>query len=374
VSAAVTSRVGVVMPLAVQRGGAEMALLHFLDGLKPESKSLISLCFLEAGPMVEWARERGYSTAVVPTGRLRELVSWSRAVRALYQWLVQNHIRVVLSWMGKAHLYAGPAAWWANVPALWWQHAVPAPGGIERLVSLVPARRIIASSRAVAEAQRRLSGRKTQLVTVHPGIDLERLQLSDSQRVGRAALGLPSDALVIGIVARMERCKGIEILMHAFSRLLPQHPALHLLIVGGVHPLQPEYAAQVLRLPAELGIEQHVTLCGHQSDVARWMCEMDIVVSTTFGEGFGMVIVEAMALGKAVVATRSGGVPEIVNDGIDGRLVPPGDIAALVRVLSQLIDSPQARRTLGEAAQRRANDFSVPRFVNQVRTAIGEPL
>jgi glycosyltransferase involved in cell wall biosynthesis len=366
-------RIGVVMPLAQKRGGAEAALQHFLDGLRGQSQAHVSLCFLESGPMVDWAIERGYAATALEAGRLRELPKWSRSVRQLRAWLVQNDIQVVLSWMPKAHLYAGPAAWLARVPALWWQHGLPARRSLDMLVSLVPARRIIGCSHAAVQAQRRLSGRRAELVTVHPGVDLERLERADHSRVGRRALGLPEDALVIGIVARLEPWKGIDVLMHAFAGLLRERRDLHLLVVGGEHPLQAAYAAELQRLPERLGVQQHVTLCGHQSDAAQWMCEMDIVVSASRGEPFGMVIVEAMALGKAVVATRSGGAPEIVSDDVDGLLVAPGDVADLTRVLAELTRCPQLRARLGSAARQRARHFSTARFVTEVLAAVRTP-
>ena len=88
----------------------------------------------------------------------------------------------------------------------------------------------------------------------------------------------------------------------------------------------------------------------------------------------GMAIVEAMALGKAVVATRSGGVPEILSDGIDGLLVTPGDVGELAGALSRLVKSPDLRSELGGAARRRAGDFSAPRFVAEALAAIRRPV
>lgn len=365
-----SSRIGVVMPLAEQRGGAEMALLHFLDGLLPESKALIRLCFLEPGPMVAWASERGYSATVMQTGRLRQLSKWGASVRSLYAWLLQNEVSVVLSWMAKAHLYAGPAAWLASIPSVWWQHGLPTRRSLDMLVSLVPSQRIIACSQAALQAQRRLSGRRADLVTIYPAVDLERLRRAERARPGRQSLGLPEDALVIGIVARLQRWKGIDVLIRAFRELLSEHQKLHLVVVGGTHSLEAEYASEVQRLPQELGLGQHVTFCGHQSDVAKWMCEMDIVVSASFGEPFGMVIVEAMALGKPVVATSLGGPREIVSDGVNGLLVGPGDVAGFARALARLVESQDLRRGLGEAARGRAADFSAPRFVTEVMAAI----
>jgi glycosyltransferase involved in cell wall biosynthesis len=365
-------RIGVVMPLAEQRGGAERALVHFLDGLAPGSNALVSLCFLEPGPLVEWARQRGYAVEVMQAGRLRHLSQWGRAVRRVYEWLRRNEIGVVLSWMAKAHLYAGPAAWYARIPALWWQHGVPVRGGLDSLVSFVPAKRILACSQAAVRAQRRLSGRRAELVTVYPGVDLERMHRAEQARVGRRALGLPEDMLVIGIVARLERWKGIDVLLRALAQLLPEYPSVHLVVVGGPHPLEPDYAEEVRRLATELGLREQSTFCGHQDDAPKWMCEMDIVVNASFGEPFGMVIVEAMALGKAVVATDSGGAPEIVTHEVNGLLVAPGQVAGLAQALSRLLASRELRRRLGEAARQRATHFSAPRFVAEVLAAVRE--
>lgn len=367
------ARIGVVMPLAEQRGGAELALLHFLDGLLPETKALVRLCFLEQGPMVDWARQRGYSATVVESGRLRQLSRWSGSVRSLYAWIVQNQIGVVLSWMAKAHLYAGPAAWLARTPALWWQHGLPTRRSLDMLVSLVPSRRIIACSQAALRAQRRVSGRRADLVTVYPAVDLERCRQAELARAGRQALALPEDAVVIGIVARLQRWKGIDVLIKAFRELQFLRRNLHLVVVGGTHALEAEYASELHGLPHELGLQQRVTFCGHQNDVAKWMCEMDIVVNASFGEPFGMVIVEAMALGKAVVATSLGGAAEIVTNGVNGLLVVPGDVAELARALTTLVESADLRRSLGEAARERATYFSTPRFVAEVMAAIRKP-
>lgn len=362
--------IGIVMPLAEQRGGAEMALMHFLHGLRPDVQRCVRLCFLEAGPMVQWARERDYPAEVLEAGRLRQLPRWTSVVRGLHRWLRENDIGVVLSWMAKGHLYAGPAAWLARIPALWWQHGVPTRRGLDSLVSLVPAQRIIACSQAAARAQRRLSGDRSDLVTVYPGVDLQRLRRAETTAAGRRILGLPDNALIIGIVARLERWKGIDTLVRAFAALRTAHPQLHLVVVGGPHPLQPGYADEVQSLPRQLGVEQHVTFCGHQADAAKWMCEMDIVVSASFGEPFGMVIVEAMALGKAVVATNSGGAPEIVTDGVNGMLVMPGDVSELVGALSRLVGSQDLRRDLGSSARARAADFSAQRFIDRVLAVV----
>src|SRR5215472_11642488 len=175
-SSSITPRVGIVMPLAEQRGGAELALVHFLAGVERMQRGEIFVCYLQEGPLAEWTAGEGFPTVVIPSGRLREPWSALRCMRRLARWLKQNRIRVVVSWMAKAHLYAGPAALAVGVPAAWWQHGVPRNRGLDLAVTLLPARRVLACSRAAASAQQRMFGQRADLRTIYPPVDLERLR------------------------------------------------------------------------------------------------------------------------------------------------------------------------------------------------------
>ena len=366
------SRVGIVMPLAQQRGGAEWALRRFLDGLPAERRDGVALCFLEAGPMVEWSRDEGFPTAVVDAGRLRQPLSWARCVRELRRWLVANRIDVVLSWMAKAHLYAGPAAQLARIPAVWWQHGLPANRGVDLLATLIPARRILTCSNAVAAAQRRIWSQRAELTTIYPPVDLREVRTTPAQCVARGRVGLPADRVVIGIAARLQRWKGVHVFVDAAARLVPKFDRLLFVIVGGTHELEREYAAHVRARAVELGLERHVLFVGHRDDALEWLAAMDIVVSASLAEPFGMAIVEAMALGKPVVATKVAGPLEIVTDGVDGMLVEPGSADELALALATLIDAPDTRARLGAAARARVERYDVPRFVAEVTDSLRE--
>jgi glycosyltransferase involved in cell wall biosynthesis len=276
----------------------------------------------------------------------------------------------VLSWLAKAHVYAGPAALAAGVPAVWWQHGLPSRG-IDRLATWIPACRILACSNAAARAQQALGARRADLRTIYPPVDFRLVARAPTQAEARTKLGLPTAGLIVGIVARLQRWKGIDVLLDAARLWLREGADVFFVVVGGRHSLEPDYELEVKRRAHELGVGDRVRFTGHCTNVMDWLAAMDIVVNASFGEPFGMTIVEAMALGKAVVATRVGGPLEIVTDGVDGLLVPPGDAAALAAALSRLADAG-LRRRLGSAARERATVYALPRFVAEVNDALRE--
>jgi glycosyltransferase involved in cell wall biosynthesis len=365
-------RTGIVMPLAEQRGGAELALLHFLSGLSREERSSINVCYLQEGPLVEWTVAEGFATTVIPSGRLREPWAWLRCTRRLTRWLKVNRLQVVVSWMPKAHLYVALAARLAGVPAVWWQHGVPRNRGLDLAVTLLPARRILACSRAAALAQQKVFGQRAELRTIYPPVDLESLRRIGPTHESRALLALPRDKVIIGIVARLQRWKGVHLFLEAAKQLIAWRSDLLFIVVGGSHPLEPEYATSLERRAIELGLCEHLLFSGHQASAVRWIAAMDVVVNASYGEPFGMVIIEAMALGKPVVATRLAGPTEIITDGVDGLLISPGSVPELATALRRLIEEPELRRELGLAGQQRARAYALPRFVREVTDSLAE--
>ena len=368
----VRPRVGIVMPLGEQRGGAELALVHFLAGLERTLRGDVFVCYLQQGPLADWSTAQGFPTIVIPSGRLREPWLALRCMCALTRWLKHNRVQVVVSWMPKAHLYVAPAALAANVPALWWQHGVPHNRGLDLAVTLLPARRVLTCSQAAARAQRKIFGQRAELRTIYPPVDLELLGRIESSRESRVRLGLPADKLIVGIVARLQRWKGIHVFLEAARELVAEEPKISFVIVGGQHPHEPDYAASLVRLSQQLGLTEHVLFSGYQANAAHWIAAMDVVVNASFGEPFGMVIIEAMALGKAVVATRLDGPTEIITDGVDGLLVAPGSVAELAGAIRRLVGQPQLRAALGQAGRVRAQAYALPRFVREVTQSLVE--
>ncbi|MCL2419393.1 MAG: glycosyltransferase family 4 protein [Conexibacteraceae bacterium] len=366
------TRALIVMPLATQRGGAEVALLHLLE-YREEARLEPTVAFLEPGPMVDWCREHGVPAVVIDAGRLRQLHRVARTVRALTRIAKEMRAQVVVSWMAKPHLYGAPAAMAAGIPSMWVQMGSPAGfAALDRIATLLPSRDVIVVSRSVQRAQARLLPRRPTTV-VHLAVDLMRF---DPVRIGdvRAArrdLGLPEDGLIVGSVGRLDSWKGFDVMLASVPAVLERHPDVTFVIVGGPHEFNPGHATELAEQARRLGLGDRVRLVGPQRNPETWMQAMDVFIHAAQNEPFGLVVIEAMALGKAVIASAEGGPTEVITPGADGLLSPYGDARALAQATVRLLGDPGLRSGLGAEAQRRAQDFSVQHYAAAAGAAIG---
>lgn len=364
-------RIAILMPIADARGGAEELLQRLLREL-PDATLDAVIVFFERGPMVEEARALGLAVHVVPTGRLRSLSGWLGAVTSLTTLFETCDVDLVVSWMTKAHLYGGPAARRAGLPAVWYQHGVPNAGdAVTRIATLLPAVGVLACSDPIAQAQRALRPQRP-VHTVEPCVDLGRFDPAQlpSPAEARHQLGLAPDGPLFGIVGRMQRWKGIHVFVEAMASVIAAHPDARGVIVGGEHPGEPGYAAAVDRQIADLGIDDRVRRVGFQKNVPLWMQAMDVVVHASDYEPFGMVIIEAMALGKPVIAGAEGGPATIITDGVNGLLSPYGKAQALASAMRRLAAAPDVAAALGRAARLRAQDFSQTAYRRRFESAL----
>ena len=218
------------------------------------------------------------------------------------------------------------------------------------------------------------------LVTVHDGLDPVELRsrVSGSPRGVREDFGVAETAPLVGMVGNIKEWKGQHILVEALALLAPRHPGLRCLIVGQVARIDEDgaFAARLAERIRSAGLEATVTLTGYRPDVPRIMNALDVVVHASIDpEPFGMVVVEAMALGKAVIATDHGGPREILAHGESGLLVPPGDPTALAGALDGLLRDPARRERLGAAARHRVEErFDVGRLAGRIEEIYGRLL
>jgi sugar transferase (PEP-CTERM/EpsH1 system associated) len=190
-------------------------------------------------------------------------------------------------------------------------------------------------------------------------IDTARFKLPG--RESRARLGLTEDALVFGIVGRLEREKDHRTLLHAFRTLADAHPEARLLIVGdGSLRRELEDCAR------SLGLEQNVTFLGARSDIPEVLAALDLFVLSSVHEGVPLSVVEAMGAGKPVIATDVGGLRLLVKPFVNGLLVPPSDPAALQAAMKELATKPALRQSMGAHSRQIAcESFSVSTMIDR---------
>jgi sugar transferase (PEP-CTERM/EpsH1 system associated) len=195
--------------------------------------------------------------------------------------------------------------------------------------------------------------------TIYNGVDTQRYASGD-RADARQALGIPVDWTVAGTVGRLDPVKDQACLIRAFARAAGE--AKRVLVIAGDGPCREELAALV----KELAIGDRVRLLGERNDVPLILRALDVFVLSSIGEGISNAILEAMAAGLPVIATRVGGNVELVRDALTGRLIEPRRPEALAEALSAYFDDPVLARAHGAAGRERvATDFGLDRMLTE---------
>lgn len=359
----------IIMPSGKDRGGAEEALLQYV-AYRTDQGAGPHVITLEAGSLGNALVERGAKITAIDAGRLREVWRWVEAVRKIATIAQQERAHVILSWMTKGHLYGGLAGVFVNTPAIYYQMGLADNTLIDRACRLLPAAGALGCSNFVTQQQRQAV--RHPVLSAPLAADIKRFEkvgaLSGSDL--KRQFGFDSQRPLIGIVGRLQRWKGMHVFAEAMAKVIEVRPDCQGVIVGGPHDLEPDYAHWLNNRVHELGLTGKVVLVGKQQNIPEWMQAMDIFVHASEREPFGIVVVEAMSLGKPVIATRPGGPEEIIRHGEDGLLVPPNDPTSLIEAILLYLSDPELSARIGLAARQRALEFTPERFAQRVLEAL----
>jgi glycosyltransferase involved in cell wall biosynthesis len=180
----------------------------------------------------------------------------------------------------------------------------------------------------------------------------------------RSELGIPTGAPVIGTVSVLRPQKALDVFIRASAQLLREDPDLRVLLAGD-GPLRGE----LTELVHSLGVQDRLLMLGYRSDAPDVMAALDVAVSSSAFEGSPLAVMEYMESARPIVATRVGGVPDLIEDGVHGLLVEPGDAPALTAAIRRLLSDREAARRMGEAArERRRREFTVDLMVRRFET------
>ena len=210
-------------------------------------------------------------------------------------------------------------------------------------------------------------GRPDQYRVIYNGIDLPHFL--DYQRGTRPIAG-PAGFPVIGTIGSLTAEKGIDVLLRAMPGLLGRHPRLQLCVIGD-GPLR----SQLQEIARELGIGEQAHFPGIVTDVRTWLAHLDVLVAPSLREGLPTVLLEGMALERPVVASRVGGVPEIVDDGVSGLLVPAGAPDELGQAIDLMLRDEGKRLEMGRAGRERVVErFGLEEMLRQTESAYDQLL
>jgi glycosyltransferase involved in cell wall biosynthesis len=345
-------------------GGAESQMIALFLGVAARGHDVALIC--SAGQYAGIARDAGLAAEPL-RGSLGTTMGMVLAARRVRRRCREDGIEIVHAEGMRASLAAGLAL-----------------GGVDRPVRLICTVHNIRNPRrwsyALAAALLSATGgflttvseseRRRYLVhgfpqdrceTVYNGVVLPESSDAGRREVLRVGFGLPATRLLIVQVARLSPEKGHAVLFRALSRL-PADAPLHVLVLAGEGPER----ARLARLRDDLGLGDRVRFLGYRSDVGDLLRCADLLVLPSLREAFPMALLEGMAAGLPVIASRVGGVPEMLDDGVEGWLVDPGDETSLTRSLAHALRDPEARRARGEAGRGRVGrDFSLERMVSR---------
>ncbi|WP_395293270.1 glycosyltransferase [Kitasatospora hibisci] len=349
------------------RGGAEQLLLNcarHADTSRYEIelayvlpwKDALAPALTEAGVRVHCLGTPGNGTATVAPGRSdpRWPLRLRRLIAARRYDLVHTHMPVPATAARLLAPTAGSPRLVHTEHNVWDRYRTAT-----RWANALTYRRndaVIAVSHAVERgipAARRRPG--SWVTVVHHGPDLSGAPEGPAARAeARTELGLPQDAFVVGTVGNLTPKKDQATLLAAHAELRRHHPGTRLVLIGS-GPLE----GQLRDRAAELGLADSVLFAGSRSDVPALLAGLDVFTLSSRQEGLPVALMEAMTTGLPSVVTRVGGMPEVLDDGEQGLLVPPGDPAALAAALGRLAADPPLRSLLGAAARERAGRFDV---------------
>lgn len=344
-------------------GGGESLAREIAQRLDPD-RFEAALCVTrwefqpEYEPALTRLREAGIRFMGLERRSRLDLAPWRTLLAFMREWRVD----VLHTHMFGSNVWGSLLAPRARVPVFvahehtWSYSGQPIRKLLDRRLISARADAFVAVSRDDQRKMIEIEGiapEKTRVI--HNGVALEAAREGTGAKI-RRELGIGSGSPVIGVVATLRRQKALEILVEAVAILRERFPDLVALVVGGDSSRQGAERSRLSRLAEDLGAGPAVKFLGERSDVPEILDAIDVGVLSSDFEGSPLSVMEYMEAARPVVATRVGGVPDIVAEGETGLLVPPRDPAGLAAGIAQLLDDPRLASRMGEAGRRRRRE------------------
>ena len=352
-------------------GGTERHVVSLADGLDYSRFELEFGCLRRSGEFLEQIQARGLTVNEYAVARLYGPHTVAQQIR-FARYLRRRRIHIMHSYNFYPNVFAIPAARLARTPVVLASirdtgvYLTPRQRRVQRLACRL-ADHILVNAEAVRQWLTAEGYDPTRISVIRNGLELSRFTPPGDDASLRRELGLPAGVPVVAMLSRLSRMKGVEDFLDAAAAVAERFKEAHFLVIGDtIDPDGSRYRRELEDRAARLGLQKRVTFTGFRLDVPRLLSAVTVSVLPSLSEGLSNTILESMAAGAPVVATRVGGSPEALEDGVDGLLIPPRDSAALSRAIAWVLEHPEASREMGRRARARvAEEFSLQRMIRE---------
>jgi glycosyltransferase involved in cell wall biosynthesis/CelD/BcsL family acetyltransferase involved in cellulose biosynthesis len=339
-------------------GGTERQFANLAKNIDRNRFELHVGCFRQMGDFLADVKESGAQVQDFPLTSLWSTLALRQQAR-LASYIRTNRIGIVHSYGFYPNVFAIPAARLAGAHRIvasirdTGDHLTPARRRLQQWICRL-ADRVLVNAEAVRQRLLNDGYSTDKLTVVHNGIDLESFPIGPPDRRRLCELGLPESAPVVAVVSRLDALKGIEYFLEAARIVGERFPEACFLIVGdGARSVgRVSYRETLESLAARLDLAGRVVFAGSRCDVPELLGGVTISVLPSLSEGLSNALLESLAAGVPVVATRVGGNPEIVQDSVTGLLVPPRDARTLAAAIVALLSDPDRAARMGAAGRR----------------------
>lgn len=335
----------------LNQGGAEKVFCLLATSLNKDRYESIA-CAFQDGPMREYIEPLGVDLNIVEKKRKLDIIFLMKLVYLMKK----KKVDLVHCHGIPATVYGGATAKLAGLPLVTTVHGKSQFSTKAGIKSLYLIQKYLGKVITISESTRYDLVRegnleRDKIIVIHNGIDVENVQLLDRAKIKREEFKVDSFSLVIGAAGTLRPVKGYEYLVRAMPFILESLPQVKLVFIGGG-----ESEDELKEITGNLGLQDSVLFLGKRKNAWRLMNGFDVLAVSSLSEGLSMVILEAMALSLPVVATKVGGNPEVVEDGVTGLLVEPQNEASLAQGLIHILRDENKRRTMGVAGLKRVKE------------------
>lgn len=364
-------------------GGTEGQIFNLVQGLHSTHCTPEFACLNKTGPFVEEYTKRGIAIREFPINSFFSRSAFMQMIN-FSKYLRKNRIEIMHAYNFYSLVFAIPAAKLAGVPVV--IASIRDRGvyltGTQRLMQKLVCRMadsILVNAESIRDWLLDEGYQKHKITVIKNGIDLTPYETAESSGVPRSSIrsdrGIQENASLVVMLARLNRQKGIVDFMRAAALIKREHPETRFLIIGkpSLDSMKADKGSisdhqTWLNLRKELMLEDTVFFCGHRSDVPQILAQAAVSVLPSHSEGLSNTLLESMAAGVPVVATCVGGTPELIEDGINGILVPAHCPDQLAEGISRILRSKTLAQRLSQAGRLKVKEqFSLPSMIHRTR-------